>query len=465
LSGGGMHGPGFYADEGGKRWASIRRIGMNRPRVLLVTYLFPPCGGVPVQRALGIARHLPAAGVDLHVLTARNPISAHGADPSLLEKVPSEVTVHHAAAWEPPGVLRNWAKRFARGGPDPSGVPAGPPPGWKRLVKMAAERAAFPDPQARWAKAGINAAAKLIERNQIGHVVLTVPPFSLLAAARGLRSRFPRLRIVLDFRDEWLAYHLPEFEVGASPWKRQRAAQLEAEAVCAADVVVTVTESWVEGFRRRYPSEAHRKFVYSPNGFDAEMLPGSASATRASAPPLLIGYMGTVYANPVYSPASFLDALDAMPGDWRDRVEMRFFGRVAPDAERLFENRLTRILRTGFLPQREAFERLSGCHGLLLIVGNATVHSAKLFEYLAMGIPVLAITPPEGEVGRLIRELRAGWSVRADDCEGIQSALRELYAAATGETELPQRHEAAIARFDRRNLVPEMARACGLLGG
>jgi hypothetical protein len=70
-------------------------------KLLLVSYLFPPAGGIGVQRALGFARYLPRHGYQVHVLTARNP-AAPVQDPDLLRRVPPEVTVHHSFTPEPP---------------------------------------------------------------------------------------------------------------------------------------------------------------------------------------------------------------------------------------------------------------------------------------------------------------------------------------------------------------------------
>jgi len=66
---------------------------MNNLNVLLVTYSFPPIGGVGVLRAASLARYFPSEGIRLDVLTAHN-ASAVGFDPSLLSEIPSEVTVH-----------------------------------------------------------------------------------------------------------------------------------------------------------------------------------------------------------------------------------------------------------------------------------------------------------------------------------------------------------------------------------
>lgn len=439
---------------------------MDRPRVLLVSYLFPPCGGVGVQRALAMARYMPDAGVDVSVLTALDPISQHGLDPDLERMIPPGIQVCHSSAWEPPRALRDRVKRAVSGGTGGGGEASSAAPSLslfiRRMAKAVVERILFPDAQLLWVKPSLKEAVRIIREEKVGAVVLTAPPFSLLFMAIELRKLFPKLRIVLDVRDEWLGYHLPELDGTASPWKRAEAGRLEKAAVRASDVVVTVTPPWVESLVRRYPDQPASKFVCIPNGYDADTLKDFHRAPPP-VPPMIVGYMGTVYANPVYSPASYLDALEAMPEEWRSRVQTRIIGRVAGNAAHLLANRTADVVQTGFLPQVEAFQKLTECHCLLLIIGNPTVHSGKLFEYLAMGIPILAITPPDGEVGRIMRETRAGWSVAAEDRQGIQEAIRNLYAIASGAQEPIEQDRKAVEFYDRRRLAATMVRATGIV--
>src|SRR4051794_9334077 len=40
--------------------------------ILIISYLFPPVGGIGVQRALSMAKYLPACGFNVHILKATN---------------------------------------------------------------------------------------------------------------------------------------------------------------------------------------------------------------------------------------------------------------------------------------------------------------------------------------------------------------------------------------------------------
>ncbi len=443
-------------------------------RVLLISYMFPPAGGVGVQRALAMARYLPPAGLSVSVLTARDPIT-HVYDAALEEKIPAAVRVHRTSALEPPYALRQRVKRlFGLRPAQPETAPATASPAppqppasaLRRLAHALVDRVVFPDLQDLWVRPSLKAAIRIIESQQIGSVLITVPPFSLLRFAVPLRRRFPALRIVLDFRDEWLQYHLQElqFDGPVSDWKRRGAARLEAAAVAAADHVVTVTPPWLARFRDRYPAQPAAKFVSIPNGYD----PGSFRGFQhhpPPLPPLIVTYLGTLYANPVYSPQPYLDALEQLPELWRDRIETRFIGRVSADAAPLLAGRRARVLQTGFLPQQQAFRELERSHCLLLLIGTPTVHSGKLFEYLATGIPILAITPHGGEVERVLAETRGGWCADPGDPASIGRALQEIYDCSSGQ---PGARPFApdpdsVAAYSRERLTLELARATGLL--
>jgi glycosyltransferase involved in cell wall biosynthesis len=56
------------------------------------------------------------------------------------------------------------------------------------------------------------------------------------------------------------------------------------------------------------------------------------------------------------------------------------------------------------------------------------VLSGKVFEYLAVGRPILAAVPPDGAAADLIRATGAGVVAPPDDTVAIRDALAELHA-------------------------------------
>ena len=69
-------------------------------KLLLVSLYFPPAGGGGVQRPLKFATHLPALGIETHVLAPDDPKWIHS-DPEL--QPPTQAWVHRARYLGPRG--------------------------------------------------------------------------------------------------------------------------------------------------------------------------------------------------------------------------------------------------------------------------------------------------------------------------------------------------------------------------
>lgn len=70
-------------------------------RLLLISYLLPPAGGVGVQRPLSYLRYLPACGCRMVTLTARNPVTPVY-DPSLAARIPEGMPIYRVTTFELP---------------------------------------------------------------------------------------------------------------------------------------------------------------------------------------------------------------------------------------------------------------------------------------------------------------------------------------------------------------------------
>ena len=69
-------------------------------KLLLVTLYFPPAGGGGVQRPLKFATHLPALGIETHVLAPDDPKWIHRDDEL---RLPTQAWVHRARYVGPKG--------------------------------------------------------------------------------------------------------------------------------------------------------------------------------------------------------------------------------------------------------------------------------------------------------------------------------------------------------------------------
>jgi glycosyltransferase involved in cell wall biosynthesis len=420
-------------------------------KLLLISYLFPPAGGIAVQRALSLARYLPESGCEVHVLSARN-APAPVMDPQLIQRIPGHVQLHHA--WTPviPFSLGQKMWQIVRGGgPKVSDQPnaASQPAGRARIADLV-RRILCPDPEVLWRPFCFRQAKRLVEDHGIECVLITAPPFSSLLTGVALKREFPHLTLVSDFRDGWLDWYVTSVDFFDSPIMRERAEQMERAVVEASDLVVSVTASLRDKLKERYSDQLSDKFVLVPNGFDP------ALQANLDAPPrndgrIRVTYMGTLYRQT--SARYYLDALDALPHDIRDCFETHIIGRVAGEEVSALQNRRSRVVIHGFLPQSEALRRLATTDLLLVTMTDPLCHTGKVFEYLATGKPILAFTPPHGELAQILDSVGGAWIVDPVDHASALSTLHQVHSLYASDLPRPAPDPDAIRRFERPRLA------------
>ncbi len=422
--------------------------------VLLITFSFPPAGGVGVLRAVSLAKYLPESGLRVDVLTARNAPSV-GKDLSLLKDLPPSVTIHRSWTLDLPFGLRKLVKKVVAGrAPSPATqqriAPNDTAPAKPNLLKRLVGDLLLPDPQVGWLPFAIPAARKIIRGRQIDLVIVTVPPFSSVRLVTALRQVFPALPIVLDFRDEWLTttLHLVSFNNNQRALTIARKA--ESEAVRDASLVVAVTEAARLEIMHRYPEQPPAKFACVPNGFDlSAKLPG----TPRTSGKIVLTYIGTVYGST--DPTTLVQAVLSLPQELRARLMLRFIGHIETEAYRdtllsLGEN----ISLSGFVPQAEALQAIDSTDYLLLITHDRINVAAKFYDYLGGGKTIVAAVHPQGDVRKLLEETGAGIWADVADVHAIRGMLLSLLGP---QVQLPPRDETRIAEYHRRPLAARYA--------
>jgi glycosyltransferase involved in cell wall biosynthesis len=432
---------------------------------LLITFSFPPAGGVGVLRALSLAKYLPESDIRVDVLTACN-APAVGKDRTLLKQVPAEVKVHRTWTLDLPFWLRKSVKKVLTGGRAQSATAPAPTQqteprqGSGNPIKQFVANLLLPDPQVGWLPFALPAAIKIIRSRNIDAVIITVPPFSSVRLVTRLRKVFPRLPIVVDFRDEWLTTTLDLVSFNNNSRARIVAHRAEAEAVRDSTRVVLVTEAARRELQARYPGVSKDKFLCIPNGYDTS--PPQPNSTPAIANKekltgearITFTYTGTVYGST--APGTFVEAIKLLPAELRARLRIRFIGRIETPA---YRDQLLSLGDTvelkGFVPQAEALAAIRDTDFLLLITHDRINVAAKFYDYLGGGKPILAAVHKDGDVRRLLEETRAGQWADVDSPTAIAAMIEQAIATDSAQTSQPDYD--IIAQYHRRPLAAQYA--------
>jgi len=444
---------------------------------MLVVYGFPPVAGAAIERTIKFTTYLPEFGWD-PVVIAPSHSAYHMIDTAALNRIRAGTEVHRAPTIEPAQVRRlarailAWANR--RGSPvrsgadlgDAAGHPVGPG-GARRRLRAAANAwwgrlvsaLFFPDEHVLWVPSAVVAGLLAHRRHSVDLIYSSSSPISGHLAAALLNS-ITGLPWVADFRDPWIGNVFAR-PLGPAHLALQR--WLERAIANRAERLVFPTQLLRDEYAARYPHRADR-FVTITNGYDRLDLDAESDAAGPPVPSesgtFLIVYAGSIYGR--NDLALFLDGVDLLlhrRPELRDRLRVEFIGWLNAESSALAARRLPAldpvVRHIGFQPRRTAIARLRAADaGLVLIpaeVGRELFVGTKVYEYLGMDKPVLAITPP-GETRRTLEEL--DWGVIADPTpDGVAHGLEELLEQP------PDRRVAdPNGRFERRNLTGELAR-------
>ncbi|HUP31935.1 MAG TPA: glycosyltransferase, partial [Gaiellaceae bacterium] len=225
-------------------------------KVLLVTLYFPPAGGGGVQRSLKLATHLPALGIETHVLAPDDPKWIHS-DAEL--QLPTQAWVHRARYVGPKG-RRPAEELHGREGLERLGVQA----------RLAFRRLLVPDENVTWNATAIPAAIRIVRREGIDAVITTSPPSSVHLVGAAVK-RATGVRWVADLRDSLVAHPHRRPERLAARVKEQGEHVVARLVARSADAVVGVSEAISEEARGFSP---RGRVVTIPNGCDFDDFAG-----------------------------------------------------------------------------------------------------------------------------------------------------------------------------------------------
>ncbi len=434
-------------------------------QLLFISYYFPPMGGGGVQRIVKFLKYLDCDRYQPVVLTVK-PSFFYSNDATLAGEIPGLVKVVRSGSLDPFRMLYLLRKLFRRSG-SARAVSHRESGGNIRKIAMSIF---VPDSRLLWLPFALFRLWRL-RREPVGAVIASMPPFTagLIGA---LARRFIPAPLILDFRDAWAENpYLPA--VGAL--QRRLSARLEAWCIRQADGFIFVNPALQNDYQNRYPFIAQRRVITIRNGFDPEdfYLPDFAgkaqSAERraqsvgehfrmsagrtepgeigegdsgAIAPPesvpgnsgiFNLGIMGTVYSQG-NRPETLLEAVKELSGDatFRSNFRLTFLGKWSPDFRKTVEEKqLGEVVEfIPYLPHREALRRAGRFNALALAIetglpGSAGVTPGRIYEYLYLKKPILALCPLDSDLAGLLRRCQAGEALDYNDREGIKRVLWE----------------------------------------
>ncbi|MEZ5943502.1 MAG: glycosyltransferase [Planctomycetaceae bacterium] len=434
----------------------------RRKRVLFISYLFPPVGGVGVQRVTKFVKYLPEFGWDSSVLTVSNPsVPLH--DESYHKDIPANTIIRRAKTYEPGYAVK---QAVASNG---SGKQSSELMSWaKGIVKRVGNFVLQPDAQILWHFHAWREALKLLKEVPHDLIVATGPPFSSLVLGGKLAKR-TGLPLILDYRDEWSisnAYWENKQQGTLANWIQKRQ---QFQAVRAADVLLATTPSSAQSVAEvalAAGSSARSTYIY--NGFDSDDFPTAGGRIEKvdygnGTDRFRLAFIGTLWnLNSIEPVVAAIERLSNNHPHLAGKLELLLAGRRMPEQEAIvdrLEQTECKVTRLPFVQHAEAVQLMQSADALLMLNSDVPhahrIINAKTFEYMAARRPMFVVAP-EGDVWDIVRDLPGTMLCPPSDVERIKDNLALIIEQFRCDVHFDDAHW-DIDRFHRRQIAGQLA--------
>jgi hypothetical protein len=330
-------------------------VASRRPAILLLAYFFPPAIASGGARADRFAKYLSRLGYDIRVICARD---GTGCQYEYAVEVPLPEQRSSLVA------AKSWMMRALQS-----------------AIRVYSWR--LP-----WVPHALAASRTFMENRPV--VISTFPPLATHLCALYLKWRYG-IRWIADFRDPVLL----------RPSLRFLQEPLEKMVFRFSDVVIANTDPAAASWRACYPKWSSKVQVIW-NGFDPEetLEPANVPCREQK----VLAHVGDIY-GPRH-PGLVLDSLERLVASGRldaAKVRIELIGPIDSDSATFKHASFHRLKEMGcvqvydqLIPRADALRKAAHSDGLLLLditnLERGVQVPAKLFDYVRMGRPILAVT-------------------------------------------------------------------------
>ncbi len=412
--------------------------------VLFIGYHFPPTGGSGVQRALKFAKYLPEFGFRPYILCADYRFLKQPKDWTLLSELPRGIQIYRTFTLD-----INWFYKLLWGLK------------LNKVVTFLQRNVLIPDGEILWLPFALPKLKKIMATNKITQVMVSVPPFSLIFLARYLKKHY-QVKVCMDFRDPW-SFGIGRKYLNPPKWITALENKWEKEIVTQADQVIGVSSVMIEEFKCLYPNLDKNKFVCITNGYDEADFRISSCKKNSQ---FTIIYTGSFYDN--RQPDILWKALKELIAQGKikpDKITVEIYGKNTRSfvlGNYVNDAAINKIVHFfGYVNHPNSI-KLLGIADTLLLFSNSgeaqrAIVTAKVFEYLRSGKPILAIIDPSGAAAEILNPGKTGFIANSSSLNSVKETILNIYHLWEEDKLQTEPNWNYIQQFERKALTAKLA--------
>jgi len=403
---------------------------MTKKKVLIISYYWPPSGGISVLRSLKISKYLNDFGWEPVILTVDNPQYTI-IDETNNKYVDKRTTVIKAKAFQPFDFYKKITGRSKKdtlanvlnaNSSKQSSI-------FHRLSVYIRANFFIPDARSMWIKPALKVADQHLKNNSVDAIFSDGPPHTntLIACQIAKKHNLPWL---MDWQDPWTEVdYYSMFPIR----KRADAKHKKLEQMCLkqANAMTIVSPSWKEDAENLGASNVD--VIYW--GYDKNDFEGLEKQDQKE---FIISHLGLLGEDRVSE--SLFVALNELCNEdktFASKLKVHLYGTVCSRITDLVNkyNLQNNFIIKGQVQRQEALQLIldSDINLLLLnIAENAKGRiPGKLFEYIYANNSILNLGPINCDVQNILSDTQLGQTFEYSDKEGIKSFIINQFNVST----------------------------------
>jgi len=418
-------------------------------KVLIISYYWPPAGGISPLRILKFVKYLREFGWEPVVVVPEKADYLYF-DDTYFKDIPENLEIHRTKIIEPFKLYRFLSGRGSK-------ATNNPVYGNNTKRNIVDEisiwiRGNFFIPDARflWIKPTVKYLSRYLKNHHVDAILTDGPPHTNTVIGMRLAQKF-NIPWLADFQDPWTQVDYYK-KMKITPWADRKHKKLEQEVFRTASKITIASPTWAKDLE----SIGARDVDVIYYGYDEDDFKDlKPSATRQS---FLISHTGIM--GPDRNPETLfrvLKDLVAEDENFAQSLKIVFAGPVdVAVSDSIRRHGLEKYYHApGNIPRREALQLNVDSAILLLPINQA--HNAKgrlpgkLYEYLRVGRPVLALGPADSDAAHILAETRSGTTLSYDDYEAIKQFVKDIFY------QRKKFEPTGIEKFSNRNQTRRLA--------
>ncbi|MDL2262058.1 glycosyl transferase family 1 [Bacteroidales bacterium OttesenSCG-928-I21] len=393
-------------------------------KVLIISYYWPPSGGIGVHRSLKFAKYL--QDFDWKpIIYAPSNAQYEYCDETNYKDIPENITVIRRKIWEPFGIFKKISGRKKTDSANPVYLRERKPKNIDKLAIWVRGNLFIPDARKFWINPSVRYLKKYLKENPIDAIFSDGPPHTNTMIACKL-SKATGVPWLMDFQDPWTQVdYYSMLKIGKRADKKHH--KLEQKAFKTAKKTTIVSPTWKKDIENIGATNVD-VIVW---GYDEDDFPKKEIIFDEDFSIVHAGQLGFDR-----KPDTFIKVLGDLKKEnpeFGQKLKIKFAGKVDYSIQELIEtNNLTNnYLAFGNIPRPQALDITLKSHLLFLPLNKADNAKGripgKLFENMRSKRPIICLGPTDSDVANILNETNTGKTFEYDDYENIKNYVSSIF--------------------------------------